>query len=126
MLQWVAAAVSYPLVGPSALGGRLEVILLEVMQHATDSLDQLIVGRLVLTGISEEFRQLVPKMLGRVRVAASQVFPDGPRVAVGATDPLTFAGVALVLAVVALAATYVPALRAARIDPVLAIQGESQ
>ena len=46
--------------------------------------------------------------------------------AVGATDPLTFAGVALVLALVALGATYVPALRTARIDPVMAIQGESR
>ena len=45
---------------------------------------------------------------------------------VGATDPLTFAGVALVLALVALAVTYVPALRAARIDPGLAIQGEGR
>jgi len=54
------------------------------------------------------------------RIMASQLY------AVGATDPLTFAGVALVLAVVALAATFVPALRAARIDPVLAIQGEGQ
>ncbi len=46
--------------------------------------------------------------------------------AIGATDPLTFASVALVLALVALAATYVPARRAARIDPVLAIQGEGR
>ena len=52
------------------------------------------------------------------RIMASQLY------AIGATDPLTFSGVALVLAVVALAATFVPALRAARIDPVLAIQGE--
>ncbi len=54
------------------------------------------------------------------RIMASQLY------ATGATDPLTFAGVALVLAVVALGATLVPALRAARIDPVLAIQGEGQ
>ena len=43
VLQGVAAGVSSPLVGLGALGGRLEVIPLEVMQHATDSLDQLIV-----------------------------------------------------------------------------------
>ena len=54
------------------------------------------------------------------RIMASQLY------GVGATDPLTFAGVALVLALVAMAATYVPAVRAARIDPVLAIQGEGQ
>jgi putative ABC transport system permease protein len=54
------------------------------------------------------------------RIMASQLY------GVGATDPLTFAGVGIVLASVALAATYVPALRAARIDPVLAIQGEGR
>ena len=36
-------------VGLGALGRGLEVIPLEVMQHATDSLDQLIVGKLVLS-----------------------------------------------------------------------------
>jgi len=50
------------------------------------------------------------------RIMASQLYT------LGATDPVTFGGVALVLGVVALTATYIPALRAARIDPVLAIQ----
>lgn len=54
------------------------------------------------------------------RIMASQLYE------VGATDPSTFAGVAFVLALVAMVATYVPALRAARIDPVLALQGGSQ
>ena len=73
-------------------------------------------AKLVLSGV-------VVGLLGAAalsRIMASQLY------AVGATDPLTFAGVALVLGLVALAATYVPALRAARIDPVLAIQGEGQ
>jgi putative ABC transport system permease protein len=71
-------------------------------------------ARLTLSGI-------VLGLLGAAalsRIMASQLY------GVGATDPLTFAGVALILAAVALAATYVPALRAARIDPVLAIQGD--
>jgi ABC-type lipoprotein release transport system permease subunit len=37
------------------------------------------------------------------------------------TDPATFAGVALVLSAVALAASYIPALRASRVDPLVAI-----
>jgi predicted permease len=54
------------------------------------------------------------------RVMASQLY------GVSATDPLIFGGVAVALASVAMVATYLPALRASRIDPVLALQGEGR
>ena len=52
------------------------------------------------------------------RVLASQLF------GVSAADPLTFAAVPALLAVVAFAACYLPARRASRVDPIVALRAD--
>jgi ABC-type antimicrobial peptide transport system permease subunit len=54
------------------------------------------------------------------RVMASQLY------GVSSTDPWIFGGVPLTLALVAMVATYLPALRASRIDPVEALQAQGR
>jgi ABC-type antimicrobial peptide transport system permease subunit len=71
-------------------------------------------GRLVLVGLVGG----VAATILSTRLLRSQLF------GVSAADPLAYAGVIALLGTVALAACYLPARRAARVDPMIALRHE--
>ncbi len=88
-----------------ALGAqRADVLRLVLRQGATMALAGVALG--------------IALALGLTRLMSSQLFGVTPH------DPLTFAAVGLVLIAVALAACYLPARRAATVDPIVALHAE--
>jgi predicted permease len=86
-----------------ALGARRRDVLNLILSQG---------ARLALLGIAIG----IAASLGLTRLMARMLY------GVSATDPLTFIGVAAILAIVALAACYIPTRRAMRIDPIVALR----
>ena len=80
-----------------------------------------ILGLVVRQGMQLAAIGIVGGLIGAVvltRVMASLLF------GVTANDPVTFSAVVMILAAVAFSATVIPARRATRIDPMVALRGE--
>jgi predicted permease len=88
-----------------ALGAKAPVVLRMVMARGLG---------IILVGIA----------VGLTLAAAISRFLSSLLYGIGTTDPIAFGGTTLVLLVVALLASYIPARRATRVDPVLALKAE--
>jgi ABC-type antimicrobial peptide transport system permease subunit len=62
--------------------------------------------------------------IGLIAALAFSRLVSGLLFGVKSTDPLTFGGIAILLTIVALIASYIPARRAARIDPMISLRCE--
>jgi ABC-type antimicrobial peptide transport system permease subunit len=82
-------------------------------------------GDVVGLVLRQGFRLIVPGLLtGSVVALAASRIVGGMLVNVSASDPLTFASAAAFLALVAALASFLPALRATRVDPMVALRNE--
>lgn len=107
----------YAVISYSVSQRKNEIGIRMALGASPSTVRQLILGETMrLAGIGTAIG-LVGALLAS-RLAASLLY------GVTATDPLTFAGMLTVLAAVALLAGYLPALRAARIEPVMLLRSE--
>jgi len=112
----------YGVVSYSVVQRTREVGIRMALGAVRSDILRLVVGQgMVVVGYGLGLGLLLGFALTRV-LTSSIFFETELLFGVSATDSLTFIGVTLLLAMVALAACYVPALRATKVDPVVALR----
>jgi putative ABC transport system permease protein len=96
---------------------RHEIGVRIAMGAARIDILRLVIGKALLLGA-------LGVVLGCAGAAALTRLMSGMLYGVAPTDPATFAGVALALLIVAIAASYVPARRATRVSPIATLRCE--
>jgi putative ABC transport system permease protein len=141
MAQWLDELIAQPRVGTTLLGVLAAIALLlaavgiyGMISYTVAQRTAEIGVRLALGAPPRDVLRLIVKQGMRPAIAGIAVGIVGAWVAtrlirgllfgVSATDPLTFAGVVLFLVAVALLAAYLPARRATRVDPMIALRAE--
>ena len=120
---------------PAIVAATLAAIgLFGVMAYLVSERTREIGVRLALGGTrAEVFRVIVGRgvalaaagaMLGAVGAAWLTRLMEGLLFSVSRTDPMTFAAVPIAMVAIAVLACYVPARRAMRVDPVIALHAE--
>jgi putative ABC transport system permease protein len=108
-------------------------IVEELAQHAEDRYQELLVGIRVALGaqrwtvVNLIIRQgmslaLLGAVIGLIAAFALTRLLEGLLYGVEATDPLTFASITILLLLISLAACWIPARRAAKVDPLVALR----
>ena len=121
VFAWVALVIAsigiYGVLAYSVTQRSRELGIRMALGAARGRVLRLVIGQgMVLAGIG-----IVIGLVGAfalTRLLTNQLYSITP------TDPATFVGVSLLLASIALVATLVPALRATRVDPVVALREE--
>jgi len=107
----------YGVVSYAASQRTQEIGLRMALGASRPEIMRLVLGRgLVLVGVGLAVG--IAAALSVTHLLANLLFSISP------VDPATFIGVPLLLGVMAIAASYIPAFRATRIDPAIALRGD--